>query len=36
MKATHIQQSELCATCHTLYTEVLTPAGQVAGSFPSR
>jgi hypothetical protein len=36
MKATHIQQSELCATCHTLYTEVLTPTGQVAGSFPEQ
>jgi hypothetical protein len=36
MKATHIQQSELCATCHTLYTEVLTPGGQVAGSFPEQ
>jgi len=36
MKATHIQQSELCATCHTLYTEVLTPDGQVAGSFPEQ
>ena len=36
MQATHIQQSELCATCHTLYTEVRTPAGQVVGSFPEQ
>ena len=36
MQATHIQQSELCATCHTLYTEVRTPAGQVVGAFPEQ
>ncbi len=36
MQATHVQQSELCATCHTLYTEVRTPAGQVVGAFPEQ
>jgi hypothetical protein len=36
MQAPHIQQSELCATCHTLYTEVLSPTGQVTGSFPEQ
>jgi len=36
MQATHLQQSELCATCHTLYTEVRTPAGQVVGAFPEQ
>jgi hypothetical protein len=36
MQATHIQQSELCATCHTLYTEVRTPSGQVVGAFPEQ
>ena len=35
-QATHVQQSELCATCHTLFTEVRTPAGQVVGSFPEQ
>jgi hypothetical protein len=36
MQTTHIQQSELCATCHTLYTEVRTPSGQVVGAFPEQ
>jgi hypothetical protein len=36
MQATHLQQSELCATCHTLYTEVRTPAGQIVGAFPEQ
>jgi len=31
-KAMHIQQSELCATCHTLYTQAFSPTGQVIGS----
>jgi hypothetical protein len=35
-EAAHIRQSELCATCHTLYTEVMSPAGQVIGSFPEQ
>jgi hypothetical protein len=29
----HIQQSELCAVCHTLYTPYLDAAGQIAGEF---
>ena len=36
MQATHIQQSEVCATCHTLYTEIRTRAGQVVGAFPEQ
>ena len=35
-KAEHVQQSELCATCHTLYTEALNPQGQVAGTLPEQ
>ena len=32
----HIQQSELCATCHTLYTTVLDEAGQTIGELPEQ
>jgi cytochrome c551/c552 len=32
----HVQQSELCATCHTLYTNALGPDGQVIGSLPEQ
>jgi hypothetical protein len=32
----HIQQSELCATCHTLYTQAFSPTGQVIGSLPEQ
>ncbi len=32
----HISQSELCATCHTLYTPSLGPTGEVAGEFPQQ
>ena len=32
----HIQQSELCATCHTLYTKALGPQGEVVGSLPEQ
>jgi len=35
-EATHIQQSELCATCHTLYTNALGPNGDVIGSLPEQ
>lgn len=35
-QATHLQQSEVCATCHTLYTEALDPAGQVVGRLPEQ
>lgn len=32
----HVQQSELCATCHTLITEALGEAGEVIGSIPEQ
>jgi hypothetical protein len=32
----HITQSELCATCHTLYTPYLDNQGQIAGEFPEQ
>ncbi|MBI2149231.1 MAG: hypothetical protein HYU27_01325 [Acidobacteria bacterium] len=32
----HIEQSELCATCHTLYTKALGPRGQVLGRLPEQ
>ena len=31
-QGSHIQQSELCATCHTLITQAFSPTGQVVGS----
>jgi hypothetical protein len=30
-KAGHIQRSEVCATCHTLFTHTLDPEGKVVG-----
>ena len=35
-EATHIRESELCATCHTLYTEALGPDGSYLGSLPEQ
>jgi hypothetical protein len=35
-KADHIRQSEVCATCHTLYTEAFGPSGEVIGSLPEQ
>jgi hypothetical protein len=32
----HIQKSELCATCHTLHTTAIDPAGNPAGSLPEQ
>lgn len=32
----HIRQSELCATCHTLYTKALGPGGKEVGEFPEQ
>jgi hypothetical protein len=32
----HIRKSELCATCHTLYTGTLGPGGKVTGEFPEQ
>jgi hypothetical protein len=36
IESLHIEQSELCATCHTLYTPYVDAAGQVAGEFPEQ
>src|SRR5207244_8248439 len=32
----HIRQSELCATCHTLFTQALGPDGKVVGRLPEQ
>jgi len=32
----HIRQSEVCATCHTLYTKALGANGQVIGELPEQ
>jgi hypothetical protein len=32
----HIRQSEMCATCHTLYTKALGPGGKVIGELPEQ
>ncbi len=32
----HVEQAELCATCHTLYTPYVDAKGQVAGEFPEQ
>ena len=32
----HVQESTLCATCHTLYTQALGPGGQVVGRLPEQ
>ncbi len=31
-----VQRSELCATCHTLYTPYLNAEGEIAGEFPEQ
>ncbi len=36
VQGTHIQESELCATCHTLYTHALDEAGNAAGRLPEQ
>jgi hypothetical protein len=36
IESAHIQQSEMCATCHTLTTSTLDPQGQVIGSLPEQ
>lgn len=36
VQSEHIQQSEHCATCHTLYTPFVDTAGEVAGIFPEQ
>jgi hypothetical protein len=35
-QANHIADSELCATCHTLYTPTLDREGNVIGEFPEQ
>lgn len=35
-EAPHIRLSELCATCHTLYTKALNAQGQVIGELPEQ
>ena len=35
-KSEHMRQSEVCATCHTLYTEAFGPTGEVIGSLPEQ
>lgn len=35
-QASHIRESELCATCHTLYTEALGSDGKVIGQLPEQ
>ena len=32
----HVQRSELCATCHTLYTTALNAAGEQVGELPEQ
>ena len=36
VKAPHVRQSELCASCHTLITQALAPDGTVIGSLPEQ
>jgi hypothetical protein len=35
-EATHLRQSELCASCHTLITQAFGPNGEVIGSLPEQ
>jgi hypothetical protein len=35
-EGTHITQSELCASCHTLITQAFGPGGEVIGSLPEQ
>jgi hypothetical protein len=32
----HVQSAELCATCHTLYTNARNPQGEVVGQLPEQ
>jgi hypothetical protein len=36
VQSKHIQESEMCATCHTLYTSALGPGGKVIGELPEQ
>lgn len=35
-ESTHLQQSELCASCHTLFTHAIAPGGGDAGQLPEQ
>jgi hypothetical protein len=35
-EAKHLRESEMCATCHTLYTQALGPNGEVLGELPEQ
>lgn len=35
-QSNHIQQSEMCATCHTLFTKAIGPMGDVVGELPEQ
>ena len=35
-ESAHVRQSELCATCHTLFTKALGPRGAVIGELPEQ
>jgi hypothetical protein len=35
-ESSHVRQSEMCATCHTLYTRARGPQGEVIGEFPEQ
>lgn len=32
----HLQEAEVCATCHTLYTPTINEAGEITGTFPEQ
>jgi hypothetical protein len=36
VESSHVERSELCATCHTLYTPYVDATGQIAGEFPEQ
>lgn len=36
VESAHIHRSELCATCHTLFTHALGDKGEVVGEFPEQ
>jgi hypothetical protein len=35
-ESSHVQSSQLCATCHTLYTHALNDQGEVVGELPEQ
>jgi len=35
-ESAHVRQSELCATCHTLFTTALGPGGEAIGELPEQ